>query len=310
MYSKALKIATRESPLAIWQAEYVRKALLKYWPKLSIELAPMKTTGDKFLKDNLITLGGKGLFVKELEQALLNRRADLAVHSMKDVPTEFPKGLILGAICKRHNPFDALLSINYNRLQELPPEAVIGTVSLRRQTQLLALRPDLKMKLLRGNILTRINKLKAGEYDAIVLAVSGLERLHEEQHIKETFSADAMLPACGQGALGIECREEDESIRELIAPLNDALTEHCVKAERTVNALLGGNCRSPLAVYCEPRQDETIHIQARLLHVDGQSGIAGALVGKLSESQPLAVRLAEELKQKGAGKLIHDAIRT
>ncbi|GGI89204.1 hydroxymethylbilane synthase [Legionella impletisoli] len=310
MLPNVLKIATRESPLAMWQAEHVRKALLTHWPKLTIELVPMKTTGDKFLKDNLITIGGKGLFVKELEDALLKHRADLAVHSMKDVPAEFPKGLILGAICKRHNPFDALLSTHYNGLQELPLGAVVGTVSLRRQTQLLALRQDLQMKMLRGNILTRIKKLEAGEYDAIVLAVSGLERLHEEQYIKETFSAKTMLPACGQGALGIECREQDESIRELIAPLNDDLTERCVKAERTVNALLGGNCRSPLAVYCEPNPGDTIHLMARLLDLDGQSGIAASLTGTLNESQALAVRLAEELNNQGAAKLIHNALRT
>lgn len=307
---KTLKIATRESPLAMWQAHHIREQLLGHWPDLNIELIPMKTTGDKFLKDKLINTGGKGLFVKELEEALLDKRADLAVHSMKDVPVSFPEGLLLSTICKRHNPFDALVSKKFSNIASLPFGATIGTVSLRRQTQLLALRPDLQMKLLRGNILTRIDKMESGEYDAIILAVSGLERMEMQDKIQAIFNPDSMLPSCGQGALGIECREEDETLHKLLAPLNDNLTARCVKTERHVNALLGGNCHAPLAIYCAPQKNDKINLSARLLSLDGQKMIQHSSVGSLKESESMAEKCAQSLLAQGGAELIEAALKS
>lgn len=310
MSSKILKIATRESPLAIWQANHIREKLLTHWPNLHIELVPMKTTGDKFLKDKLLTIGGKGLFVKELEEALLDKRADLAVHSMKDVPVDFPKGLMLATICKRHNPFDAFVSKRFDNLKSLPKDAIVGTVSLRRQTQLLAIRSDLTIKPLRGNILTRIRRMESGDYDAIILAISGLERMGKTDYIREIFTEEQMLPACGQGALGIECRENDEQVQSLLVPLNDPLTSLCVKAERQVNKLLGGSCHSPLAVYCSPCGPKQIHLQARLFSVDGTRTLNASCIGAHSDSQSLAQDCAEELLGNGAAKLINDALKS
>ena len=250
-----LRIATRKSPLALWQANYIRNALIQHWPTLEIELIPMTTSGDQFFKDKLSAIGGKGLFVKELEEALLEQRADLAVHSMKDVPATFPDGLCLAAICARHNPLDALVSHKYSSLSSLPTGAIIGTTSLRRQSQLMANRPDLHIKALRGNIQTRIAKLQSNEYDAIVLAAAGLERMAMHDMIRELFNTDVMLPACGQGALGIECRIDDVELKKYIAPLNDPSSALCVNTERHVSALLGGTCHVPLAGYCTPVAD-------------------------------------------------------
>ncbi len=213
MAIETLRIATRKSPLALWQANHIADLLKQHWPLIKIELVPMVTSGDKFLKDKLLITGGKGLFVKELEEALLTGQADIAVHSIKDVPATFPEGLALAAICKRHNPLDAFIAKRHKTLQDLPAGSVIGTSSLRRQSQLLALRPDLEIKVLRGNINTRLDKLEAGEYDAIILAVAGLERMGMQASITEILSDELMLPACGQGALGIECRTEDSDIK-------------------------------------------------------------------------------------------------
>ena len=301
---KILRIATRKSPLALWQANHIGKMLLKHWPTLQIELVPMVTSGDKFLKDKLLAIGGKGLFVKELEEALLDQRADLAVHSMKDVPATFPEGLCLAAICTRDNPLDALLSPKYACLDTLPLGAIIGTTSLRRQSQLLAIRPDLQIKTLRGNIQTRISKLNAGEYDAIVLAAAGLERMAMNDVIREILSTEIMLPACGQGALGIECRIADEVLKKYIAPLNDPLSAICVKSERQVNALLGGNCHVPLAVYCTPTADSQLHLRAKVATIDGKIVISNSQQGHLHDAKALADKCAQALLASGASSLL------
>lgn len=308
MTKKTLKVATRNSPLALWQAENVRSSLLNLWPDIDIELLPLKTTGDKFLKEKLLNIGGKGLFVKELEEALLDQKADFAVHSMKDVPAQFPKGLMLSTICKRHDPYDALLSKHYDSLAALPQKAVVGTVSLRRQTQLLALRPDLQIKSLRGNILSRISKMEAGEYDAIILAVSGLERMNLEHLIKERFQSSQMIPSCGQGAMGIECRTDDENLHQLLSPLNDKLTHQCVSAERLVNQILGGNCHSPLAVFCSPNGNARVTLSARLLSLDGQQELLCSKSGLLENALELAEQCATELLAMGAEALIKHAL--
>ena len=304
MISKTLRIATRKSPLALWQANHIRTLLMNHWPELTIELVPMITSGDKFLKDRLLTIGGKGLFVKELEEALLDHRADIAVHSMKDVPAALPDGLSLETICLRDSPFDALISKSYASLSALPAGAKIGTTSLRRQSQLLALRPDLYVMSLRGNINSRLAKMEAGEFDAIILAVAGLERMGLETMISETLSDEIMLPACGQGALGIECRTDDVNIKELLAPLNDPLTSICVRAERHVNALLGGNCHVPVAVYCMSQPDSQLLLRAKVATSDGHTMISDNRRGHEQEAMILAELCAQALLANGAAELL------
>lgn len=304
MSLEILRIATRQSPLALWQANHVRDLLLNKYPNLNIELVPMSTSGDKFLIDKLQAIGGKGLFVKELEEALLDKRADIAVHSSKDMPAEFPEGLSLAAICKRDNPFDVLVSYEYDDLQSLPAQSIVGTASLRRQSQLLAFRPDLCVKTLRGNIHTRLEKLKSGEYQAIILAAAGLERMGFTDVIKEQLSPEFMLPACGQGALAIECRTDDQEIQKLVAELDDPMSSICVYAERKVNALLGGNCHVPLAVYCVPLENKQLSLHAKILTLDGSKIIESLQTGAIDQSLILAERCAESLLQQGGADLL------
>lgn len=304
MNLRTIRIATRQSPLALWQANHVRDLLLKQWPTLQVELLPMTTSGDKFLKDKLLAVGGKGLFVKELEEALLDKRADLAVHSAKDMPAQFPAGLSLTAICKRDNPFDVLVSKHYSSLKDLPPQAIVGTSSLRRQSQLLAYRPDLCIKPLRGNINTRLAKLESGEYHAIVLAAAGLERMGFKQAISEQLSPQIMLPACAQGALAIECRTEDQEIHALLAGLNDPLSAICVHTERQVNALLGGNCHIPLAVFCAPTPSNHLFLQAKILNHDGSEIIQHQQTGAMGEAALLADNCAQSLLAQGGAALL------
>ncbi|WED42504.1 hydroxymethylbilane synthase [Legionella cardiaca] len=299
-----LRIATRQSPLALWQANFIAKQLNEFYPAMRIELVPMLTSGDKFQKDKLLAVGGKGLFVKELEEALLDKRADIAVHSMKDVPAVFPEGLCLPVIGKRHIPFDALITKDHTKLHDLPIGAVIGTTSLRRQSQLLASRSDLVIKPLRGNVNTRLEKLNAGEYDAIVLALAGLERLGMANKVSEILNEAIMLPACGQGALGIECREDDSALQKLLMPLNDSLSSLCVKVERHVNALLGGNCHVPLAVYCKSHSDGQLLLRARVLQMDGTIMIEDSQQGPESVAMTLADNCAQALLHKGASQLL------
>lgn len=304
MPSKIIRIATRNSPLALWQAHHVQQQLLSFWPSLTIELVPMVTSGDNFLKSTLQFKGGKGLFVKELEEALLGKRADLAVHSTKDMPAHLPLGLALSAICERDNPFDALVSPNFKSLDELPRHAIVGTASLRRQAQLLAYRPDLQIKTLRGNIHTRLTKLQSGTYDAIILAAAGLERMNLQQHISAQLPDKIMLPSCAQGALCIETRTEDAFIQELIAPLHHSPSALCVATERHVNEQLGGNCHVPLAVFCtiEPNQD--LYLQARLFNLDGSISLSYAGQKSQQDSILLANECARSLFGQGAATLL------
>lgn len=306
MLSKTIRIATRQSPLALWQANFIRAQLLRHWPDIEIELLPMSTSGDAFLKDKLLTIGGKGLFVKELEEALLDKRADLAVHSMKDVPVAFPDGLALAVICARDNPLDAFVSTRYASLVDLPSGAVVGTSSLRRQSQLLAIRSDVDIKPLRGNIHTRLDKMDQGEFDAIILAAAGLERMGMQARIQERLSPDVMLPACGQGALGIECRVDDEDILKLLQPLNDPLSALCVDTERRVNAMLGGNCHTPLAVYCRPLDASHLLLSAKVASADGRQVIYLHQQGADDVAAGLAEQCVEALLARGAGVLLSE----
>lgn len=264
----------------------------------------MTTSGDAFLNDKLLAVGGKGLFVKELEEALLDKRADLAVHSMKDVPITLPEGLGLTTICARDNPLDAFLSPRYSGIDTLPLGASIGTSSLRRQSQLLAHRPDLCVKSLRGNVQTRIAKLNDGQFDAIVLAAAGLERLGMHTIIKEIIDDNIMLPACGQGALGIECRIDDNKTVALLNSLNDPLASLCIQSERHVNALLGGNCHVPLAVYCKPMPDSHLLLRAKVATPDGKLVIHDNRHGPMSEALALADAAAQSLLKQGAAELM------
>ncbi|HAU1644458.1 TPA: hydroxymethylbilane synthase [Legionella pneumophila] len=304
MSAKIIRIATRQSPLALWQANHVREMLVKQWPNLSIELLPMITSGDRFLKDKLLSAGGKGLFVKELEEALLDKRADLAVHSTKDMPAQLPDGLSLAAICKRDNPFDALISPQFKSLDALPKNAIIGTSSLRRQSQLLAYNPNLQIKTLRGNIHTRLSKLESGEYQAIILAAAGLERMGLTHHITQLIPDDIMLPTCAQGALCIECRTDDLEIQELIHSLNDPISSLCVHTERRVNAKLGGNCHIPFAVYCTITAENLLLLRAKVLNLDGSQMIDDEQQGKIEEAEIIADRCTESLMTKGAMTLL------
>ena len=304
MIKNQLRIATRQSPLALWQAHHIRERLLECWPTLQITLLPMQTSGDRFLKDSLSLQGGKGLFVKELEEALLDGRADLAVHSMKDVPATLPEGLCLATICKRHNPQDALVSNQDTSWNDLPQGAIIGTTSLRRQSQLLFARPDLQIKPLRGNIHTRIAKLKSGEYDAILLAAAGLERMDLKHIITELLSLDLMLPACGQGALGIECRNDDDQTQHYVAPLHDPISALCVNNERYVNARLGGNCHVPLAVYCSVINPSQLQLRAKVASINGHIVISNTQQGKPDDAIALADSCVTALLAEGADALL------
>ena len=268
MLEKTLKIATRQSPLALWQANYVKNRLQQLYPDLTIELVPMVTKGDVILDSPLAKIGGKGLFVKELENALLNKEADIAVHSMKDVPMQFPEGLGLAVICQREDPRDAFVSHSYRTFAELPQGAVVGTSSLRRQCQLKALRPDLDIRSLRGNVGTRLSKLDNGDYDAIILASAGLIRLGLADRIASFIDVEQSLPAAGQGAVGIECRTDDVQVQALLAPLADAETTYCVRAERAMNNHLQGGCQVPIGGYAVLQQGQ-LYLRALVGDIDG-----------------------------------------
>lgn len=298
-----LKIATRQSPLALWQAEHIRQRLQQLHPDLQVELVPFVTQGDKILDTPLAKIGGKGLFVKELEQALLDGRADIAVHSMKDVPMELPEGLTLAVICQRENPFDAFVSNSYAHFDDLPQGATVGTSSLRRKCQILYKRPDLNIIDLRGNVGTRLAKLDDGQYDAIILASAGLKRLGLHERIRHTLDAELSLPAVGQGALGIECRTEDTAILQLIAPLADAETTQCVVAERAFNRYLQGGCQVPIAGFAAIQQDN-LQIQGRVGSLDGQVLLKAEQCGAIEDAQRLGEQLAQQLLAQGAGELL------
>ncbi|MCW8827800.1 MAG: hydroxymethylbilane synthase [Gammaproteobacteria bacterium] len=303
MNKKLIRIATRESLLALWQAEYVATALKNAHPGLEVELVKMKSKGDKILDTPLAKIGGKGLFVKELEDGMLNGDADIAVHSMKDVPMELPEGLHLPVICPREDPRDAYVSNNFKSLDELPQGAVVGTSSLRRQSQLLAMRPDLQIKFLRGNVQTRLRKLDDGEYDAIILAGAGLKRLKLEERITEMLEVTTMLPACGQGAVGIECREDDDELNLMLAALNDAKTSARVRTERAMNRRLEGGCQVPIAGYAE-LDHGVIVMHAMVASPDGKEVIRGNISGYPEAAEELGIALAEDLLSRGADAIL------
>ncbi|TCB33599.1 hydroxymethylbilane synthase [Acinetobacter sp. ANC 4910] len=300
---KTLKIATRQSPLALWQAEFIRSCLEERNADLKVELVTFVTQGDKILDTPLAKIGGKGLFVKELEAALLDGRADLAVHSMKDVPMALPEGLSLAVICEREDPFDAFVSNHYANFNDLPQGAKVGTSSLRRKCQILKQRPDLEIIDLRGNVGTRLSKLDAGLYDAIILASAGLKRLGLSERIRHTLPASVSLPAVGQGALGLECREKDQQVLDLIQPLLHVETSACVRAERAFNAYLEGGCQVPIAGYATLHADE-LHIEGRVGSVDGATLLVAELRGPVVEAEQLGEALAQQLLELGAGELL------
>lgn len=299
--SREIRIATRKSALALWQADYVKARLEQAHPGLKVSLVPMVSRGDKLLDAPLAKIGGKGLFVKELETALLENEADIAVHSMKDVPMDFPEGLGLFCICEREDPRDAFVSNTYDSLDALPPGSVVGTSSLRRQAQLLARRPDLKIHFLRGNVNTRLAKLDAGEYDAIILAAAGLIRLGFEARIRASISVDDSLPAGGQGAVGIECRTADAEIHALLAPLHHAETAARVTAERALNKRLNGGCQVPIACYAL-REGEQLWLRGLVGQPDG--GLLLRAEGRGSDAEALGVQVAEQLLAQGAEAIL------
>ena len=301
-----IRIATRKSALALWQAEYVKAELEKHHPGITVELLPMVSRGDKILDVPLAKVGGKGLFVKELEQAMLEGAADIAVHSMKDVPMEFPEGLDLAVICPREDPRDAFVSNSFDTLDSLPPGSVVGTSSLRRQCQLLASRPDLEIKFLRGNVNTRLQKLDNGEYDAIILASAGLIRLEFASRIKEYIAPEISLPAGGQGAVGIECRSDDHSLIELLQPLHCSDTADRVLAERAMNKHLEGGCQVPIGCYAELQADDGLWLRGLVGSPDGEMIIEADIRGSRSDSETLGVALAEQLLMAGARDILRE----
>ncbi|MBA0157071.1 MULTISPECIES: hydroxymethylbilane synthase [Acinetobacter] len=298
-----LKIATRQSPLALWQAEHIRARLEALHAGLNVELVTFVTQGDKILDTPLAKIGGKGLFVKELEAALLDGRADLAVHSMKDVPMALPEGLSLAVICEREDPLDAFVSNTYASFQDLPQGAKVGTSSLRRKCQILKARPDLEIIDLRGNVGTRLSKLDAGQYDAIILASAGLKRLGLSERIRHTLAPEVSLPAVGQGALGLECRTNDQAVLELILPLMDDETNVCVRAERAFNAYLEGGCQVPIAGYATLK-DGQLSMEGRVGSVDGQTLLSAQLSAAPEQAEQLGEQLAQNLLAQGAGELL------
>ena len=303
--TKIVRIATRKSPLALWQAEYVKAQLLHHNPGLQVELVAMSTRGDKLLDTPLAKVGGKGLFVKELELAMLEGRADIAVHSMKDVPMEFPAGLELAVICERETPLDAFVSNHHQSLDELPDGAVVGTSSLRRQCQVRANFPNLQIKELRGNVNTRLSKLDSGEYDAIILASAGLIRLDMAHRIASNLDSRLSLPAGGQGAVGIECRVDDPDIQRLLASLHHRDTASCVLAERAVNRHLQGGCQVPIACFAElDAEGQTIALRGLVGSVDGATILRASIQGDRDNAEQLGIELAEQLLAAGAGEIL------
>jgi hydroxymethylbilane synthase len=305
MTKRHLVIATRESPLALCQTEAIKALLIAQHHSLSVEFLGITTQADKMLDMKLAEIGGKGLFVKELEEALLDGRADIAVHSMKDVPMELPNGLAIPVIGEREDPRDVFVSNQYESLLQMRPGTSLGTSSLRRQTQLRAIRSDIELPNLRGNINTRLNKLDQGEMNAIVLAAAGLKRMHLTSRIRSYLSIDQSLPAAGQGALGIECREGDERIAALIAPLNHPLSQACVIAERALCRRLGGGCSVPVAAYAQIHHD-VLMLRGLVANRDGSRILRAMHAGDPNNADSIGTRVAEELIQQGAEKVLRE----
>lgn len=303
MTQQFLTIATRESPLALWQANWVKSRLEKTYPNMLVELLGITTRADKLLDIPLTEVGGKGLFVKELEEALLDGRADIAVHSMKDVPMELPPGLTLSVMCEREEPRDVFVSNEFNSLFELPVGALVGTSSLRRRSQIAAMRKDLNLTNLRGNVNTRLDKLDRGDYSGLILAAAGLKRLDLKERIRSFLSLDESLPAAGQGVLGIECRENDLQTQKLIAFLNHSESAACVIAERMVCKVLNGGCQSPVAAFAEMVQGQIV-LRGLVAKVDGTLVLRSQHSDKISHSEQLGKRVAMDLLGQGAEEIL------
>lgn len=308
MSSQTIRIATRKSALALWQAEYVKARLEAIHTGLNVELVPMSTKGDRILDTPLAKIGGKGLFVKELEVAILEGRADIAVHSMKDVPVDFPPGLRLHTICEREDPRDAFVANHFDTLDALPSNAVVGTSSLRRQCQLRELRPDLQIRDLRGNVNTRLAKLDNGDYDAIILAAAGLIRLEMSERISAYIEPEVSLPANGQGAVGIECRDDDAVVQALLAPLEHRQTRHRVTAERAMNRRLQGGCQVPIGAYALI-EGEQLWLRGLVGSTDGRQIIRDQISGPLAEAENLGIALANKLLTQGAKAILDEVHR-
>ena len=302
-----IRIATRKSPLALWQANFVKQNLLLAHKDLTVELIPMVTQGDIILDSPLSKIGGKGLFVKQLELAILNNEADIAVHSIKDIPAQFPEGLTLAAICQRDEVRDAFVANKYTSLNDLPKGAIVGTSSLRRQCQLRSHYPHLKIKDLRGNVGTRLNKLDEEQYDAIILASVGLKRLSLEHRISQYIDTDLILPAVGQGAIGIESRTDDKQILDIISVLDDKKSRACIQAERAMNNALQGGCQVPIAGYCRLNNDELI-LQGLVGRVDGSKIIKQQITGYINEAESLGEKLAKQLLNQGADLILTELL--
>ncbi len=300
---KKLVIASRESPLAMWQALHIQSRLQALYPETMIEILGMTTTGDQILDTPLAKVGGKGLFVKELEMALTDGRADLAVHSMKDVPMNLPEGFLMAATGEREDPRDAFVSNNFASLEDLPVGSVVGTSSLRRQSQLQARLPHLKIESLRGNLQTRLRKLDEGQYAAIILAAAGLIRLGLEARIRSAISPELSIPAVGQGALGIEINASRTDLLAILAPLNHADTQVCVEAERGMSRALAGSCTVPLGAYATCKADK-IHITGFVASVDGIQMLVESISGNRDQAEALGKALADQLRAKGADKIL------
>ncbi|MGB0467312.1 MAG: hydroxymethylbilane synthase [Pontibacterium sp.] len=309
--SKLIRIATRKSLLALWQAEYVKAELEKFHPGITVELVPMVSRGDKILDTPLAKVGGKGLFVKELENALLEDRADIAVHSMKDVPMAFPEGLGLSVICPREQPTDAFVSNTCQHLDDLPAGAVVGTSSLRREAQLRERRPDLDIKWLRGNVQTRLGKLDNGDYDAIILATAGLLRLKLNERITHEITPEDSLPAGGQGAVGIECRLDDAETIEFLKPLHHQETAWRVLAERAMNRRLEGGCQVPIGCYATLNEDNSqLFLRGLVARPDGTLVLRDEISGQTDQCEALGIQLAEQLLDAGAGDILKAVYET
>nr|CRH06777.1 Porphobilinogen deaminase [Candidatus Magnetococcus massalia] len=302
-----VRIGTRASALALWQAEWVKSQLEAHHPGIAVELVKIKTQGDKILDVPLAKVGGKGLFVKELEEAMLDGRVDLAVHSMKDVPAEFPEGLMLGPILEREDPRDALLSLKHKSIDALPQGAKVGSSSLRRQSQILSQRPDLELAWLRGNVGTRIGKLESGEYDAIILAAAGVKRLKMTDHVVQWIEPETMLPAVGQGAVGIEHRIGDARIEQLLAPLNHSETSIRVRAERAFLATLEGGCQVPIAGHAVLHGD-TLTLKGLVAEVEGSTILTEQIEGSADNAVAMGRELADKLLDRGAREILQKVL--
>lgn len=300
-----IRIATRRSPLALWQANFVKQNLLLAHKNLTVELIPMMTQGDIILDSPLAKIGGKGLFVKQLEQAILTNQADIAVHSIKDIPAQFPEGLTLATICQRDDVRDAFISTHYSNLDELPNGAIVGTSSLRRQCQLRANYPHLHIKDLRGNVGTRLAKLDNQEYDAIILASVGLKRLDLQDRIKQYIDISSILPAVGQGAIGIETRANDKPLLDILSVLDDKNSRICIQAERAMNKALQGGCQVPIACYSQLNND-ILSLQGLVGSIDGSKIIKATVEGSINDPEKLGQTLAEHLLEQGAKSILQE----